>query len=118
MAARRAIQIRERIILSRAGKNGDIFRLPLLLPNAGFPAEPFKPFKPFKTFFFRANLFFQQKNLLKPFKPFFFGQKQDIFLFFPFFLYIYIKKHIYMGYKIDCSKFLLAPSALACHQQS
>ena len=30
--------------------------------NTGFPAEPFKPFKPFKTFFFRANLFFQQKT--------------------------------------------------------
>ena len=85
-------------------------------PLTGFPAEPFKPFKPFKTFFFRANLFFQQKKLLKPFKPFFLANAR----YFPIFsfIFIYKKKNIYMGYKIDCLKFLPAPSALAYHQHS
>ena len=78
----------------------------------GFPAEPFKPFKPFKTFFFQANLFFQQKNLLKPFKPFFLGKSK-------IFIYIFIKKiEFIICYKIDCSKILLAPSALASHQHT
>ena len=50
-------------------------------------------------------------NLLKPFKPFF--RTKAIFSFF-----FIRKKNILMCYKNDCSKILLAPSALANHQHS